>query len=391
MSSSTRFLASTLLVGSMVLPLSASAATYLNARTLVISEPSTENLYLSGTDVTLAVPVEGDVIAAGGTVTLAGDVDGDATLAGGTVSVDRRVTGDVRIVGAQVVATGAIDGDLAVAAGSVTASTSARDMRIIAGTVRVTGSGGDVTIYGADIQLSGVFDGDIEILASDRLTVAEGTVVNGSLRYDAPQQVVIPASATISEGVVYTGSSSFLPTVEQAKTFAIAGASVLFVVRILAVLIAASLLAGLFPVFSQMVADKTLAHTPGRFALLALLGFAVLFATPVLILLLLISFVGIGVAFPLLAGYLLLLMIGYLYAGVITGAALGRGLMKRTTVTWRLALLGMLALSLIGTVPAIGSLVVFVLFLASLGAITAIAYRHAFGSMAESYADTPVE
>lgn len=387
MSSRPQFLASILLIGGMLLPLSASAATYVNARTLVISEPSTENLYLSGTDVTVAAPVQGDVIAAGGTVTLAGDVDGDAMLAGGTVAVDRGVTGDVRIVGAQVVATGAIEGDLSIAAGSVTASTTARDMRIIAGSVRVMGSGGDVTIYGADIQLSGVFDGDIEILASDRLTVAEGTVVNGSLRYDAPQQVVIPASAVVSEGVVYTGSSSFLPTVEQAKTFAIAGASVLFVVRILAVLIAASLLAGLFPIFSQMVANKTLAYTPGRFALFALLGFAVLFATPVLILLLLVSFVGMGVALPLLAGYLLLLMIGYLYAGIITGAALGRGLMKRTTVTWKLALLGMLALCLIGTVPVVGSLIVFILFLASVGAITAIAYRYAFGDTSEA----PVE
>jgi len=76
-------------------------------------------------------------------------------------------------------------------------------------------------------------------------------------------------------------------------------------------------------------------------------------------------------------------MLGYLYAGVLAGSALGRGLLKRERVTWKLALLGMLVLYLIGTVPVFGGLIAFVLFLASTGAIVAIAYRFAFGRSSE--------
>jgi len=378
-----RFLAVLLLTASF-LPTSVSASTFANARTLVISESPVDNVYLAGTDITVAAPLPFDVIAAGGTVSIAAAVAGDVMLAGGTIAIDRAVAGDVRAVGGQVIVTAPVTGDLSLAGGVVTASSTAKDTRIIGGTVRVNGSGGKAVIYGADVFLSGSFNGDVEVIASDRLTLAEGTTITGTLKYDAPQEVAIPATATVEGGVTYTGASSYLPTVEQAKTFAIAGASVFFVVRILAVLIGAALLAGLFPVFTQKVADKALTRTPGRFAILALLGFAVVFAAPVLIILLLISFVGMAVAFLLLVAYILLLMLGYLYAGIIAGSALGRGLMKRERVTWKLALLGMLALYLISTVPIIGGILTFVLFLAATGSIVAIAYKFAFSRFSDT-------
>lgn len=368
-------------------PASAGAAAYASARTLVISDTPDGNAYLAGTDITVAAPLMADVMAVGGTLRLAASVLGDAILAGGTVAVERAISGDLRAAGAQVTVNAPVGGDLTLAGGSVTASSTALDTRVIGGTVRITGSGGRVAAYGADVYLAGTFNGDVEVVASNRLTLADNTVINGTLRYDAPQEVAIPGSAVVTGGVTYTGSSSYLPTVEQAKTFAIAGASVFFVVRILSVLIAAGLLAGLFPIFTQRVADRALARTPGRFAILALLGFAIVFATPVLILLLTISFVGIGVAFLLLAGYLTLLMLGYLYAGVLAGSALGRGLLKKERVTWKIALLGMLVLCLVGSMPVLGGLIVFVLFLAATGSIVAIGYRFAFGRLHDEAAE----
>ncbi|HWH16404.1 MAG TPA: hypothetical protein VNU25_02370 [Candidatus Paceibacterota bacterium] len=367
-----------LLLGLFVFPGTVSAATYINARTVVVADAPEGNAYLAGTDVSVAAALPEDVAAVGGTITLAAPTGGDALLAGGTVSVERPVAGDARIAGAHVVVSAPVAGDLAIAGGTVIASSTARDLRVIGGTVHVTGSGGKAVVYGANVYLAGAFAGDVEVVATDHIALAEGTTIAGALKYDAPQQAAIPQTAVIEDGVTYTGASNFLPTVEQAKTFAIAGASVFFVVRILAVLIAAAVLAGLFPEFSQRVADRALAPSPGRFALLALLGFAVVFAAPVLIFLLLISFVGMAAAFLLLAGYILLLMLSYLYAGIIAGAALGRNLFKRPFVTWKLALLGMLVLSLVGVVPVLGKLVVFILFLAATGAIVSIAFRFAF-------------
>jgi cytoskeletal protein CcmA (bactofilin family) len=372
-----------ILLGVLTLPLTASAATFLSERTIVVSEAPEGNLYLAGTDVTVATALLADVLALGGTLSLRAPIAHDALLAGGTIVVDGDVGGDLRAVGARVVVTGKVTGDLSLAGGTIIASSSAQDTRMVGGSLRVNGGGARTVLYGADVHLAGTFTGDVEVVASDSLTLAEGTVIEGTLRYDAPQEVTLPATATVTGGVTYTGSSSYLPTVEQAKTFAIAGASVFLVVRILSLVIAAALLAGLFPAFAQKVSDRVLSRTPGRFALLALLGFAVVIATPVLIFLLLVSFVGMSVAFVILFGYLLLIMLAYLYAGIIAGASLAQGLFKRTQVTWKFAVLGMLGLYLVGTVPVIGGLIVSILFFAAAGAIVAIAHRAVFGRLPE--------
>ncbi|MDB5195616.1 MAG: hypothetical protein JWO84_800 [Parcubacteria group bacterium] len=364
----------------LLAPFLAHASTLETARTIVLSEASTTNAYLAGTDITVVAPLGGDLLAAGGTVTAQAPIAGDAMLAGGTVDIEKAVAGDVRLIGAHVTVNAPVGGDLIIVGGTVVASTSARDTRIASPSIHLTGgSAGPVVLYGSDIYLEGDFKGDVTIEASDRITIADGTHIHGALRYNAPQQIVVPATALVDGGTTYIGSSSFLPTSQEAHTFAIAGATILFIVHLIAVLVLAGLLAGLFPLFTERVAERTLIdRSPGQFVLLALLGFAMLVATPVLILILLFSFVGIGVALVLIAAYALLVMLAYVYAGILAGAALSRGLLKRYVITWKEAVLGMFVLYVIGIIPVIGFLVKFVLMMAAGGAIVSIAYGFAF-------------
>lgn len=368
-----------ILAFALILPLSTFASTVRTERSLVVSEQIPDNAYLLGTDVNVTVPLPADAAAAGGTVTLAAPIAGDAMLAGGTVDVKGTVAGDARIIGGRVVVEDRIGGDLVVAGQSVLVMGSASSTRIVGGSVRLTGgSNGQVDIYGANVYLSGTFDGEVNVVASDSVTLGEGTVIRGALKYNAPQEAAIPASATVEGGVAYTGSFAYLPTNEEARTFALAGASILFVVQIVAALIAVGLLAGLFPAFTRALIDKALVRSPRRFVLRALLGFALLIATPVFILLLALSFVGLGVAFVLGLLYLLLLVLGYLAAGILAGALLSRLVLKKPYVSWRGAVLGMLALHLIGLLPTIGFLVTFFLSLVAMGALLLIFYRFAF-------------
>lgn len=369
-----------LLVVCVFLPAtSAHAAVLHSGRTVVVSEPSLENVYLTASDVTIAAPLAQDLVAAGGTLGIASTVGGDALLAGGSIAVRKPVTGDVRAVAGDFLVDSDIGGDLMVAAGRITASSSAKDMHLAGGEIRVAGSGGNVQAYGADIYLSGSIKGDVKVIASDKIFIAEGTHIEGTLSYDAPQEVSVPATATITGGVTYTGSSAFLPTNEEAKRFAIAGAGVLLVVRIIAIVIAAGLVVGLFPFLASMVVERSMLHSPRRSVLYALLGFATIVVTPVLVLFLLISFVGIALGVLLSALYVFLLLLAYLYAGLIAGAALYRAVFKKEHITWRTAVLGTLALYAVSAVPVFGLLIVCVLTCAALGALIAITYQAAFG------------
>lgn len=370
-------LALLLILGSA--PATTHAAFLHSGRTVVISEPSTENVYIAASDVTVAAPLSADLVAAGGTLGIASTVGGDALLAGGSVELRKPVAGDVRAAAGEFLVDSDIGGDLMVAAGRITASSTAKTMHLAGGTIRIAGSGGTVEAYGADIYLSGTIRGDVKVTASDKLFIAESTRIEGTLSYDAPQEVVVPATATITGGVTYMGSSTFLPTNEEAKRFAIAGAGVLLVVRIIAIVIAAGLVVGLFPLLANMVVERSMLHSPRRSVLYALLGFATIVVTPVLILFLLISFVGIALGVLLSALYVFLLLLAYLYAGLIAGAALYRAVFKKEYITWRTAVLGTFALYAVSAVPVFGFLVVCVLTCAALGALIAITYQAAFG------------
>lgn len=361
-----------------LIPAGLFAATVESAKTLVVSEPPAGNAYTFGGDLTVAAPVTGDLTAAGGSVVISSPVSGDALIAGGSVEVRKPVAGDLRVAGGRVMVEDAVAGDLVAIGGTVDVKSSPSFAWIAGAKVSLEqGAKGPVTVYGSAVTLAGTFAGDVTVTASDRITLAEGTVIHGALHYDAPQQADIPVNAKIDGGVTYTGKS-YLPTTAEAQSFAIAGAGIFFLIRILAAIIAAGLIAGLFPRFSQAVADRTLSYSVSRFILLALLGFGVLVAAPVLILVLLVSFAGAGIAFVLLAAYVLLLLISYLYAAVIAGAALTRQITKRTAFYWRDAVVGMLALSIISLVPVIGTFVFFILLAAAAGAIVSLFYRFAY-------------
>lgn len=371
-------LLSVALCGAILVPTAALASTFETARTIVLSDASTTNAYLAGTDITIVAPIGGDLLAAGATIADNSPVSGDALLAGGTIDIEKPITGDARIAGGQVTINAPVGGDLLAAGGTVTASSSASYTRVAGGKVSLTGGRGPVYVYGSDITLAGDFSGDVTVEASNSLTLTPGTHIHGGLHYNAPQQIVVPDGAKIDGGANYIGTS-YLPTSSEAHTFAIAGATVLFIVHLIAVLILVGLVAGLFPSFTERVVERSLSSkSPGHFALLALLGFGILVATPVFILLLLASFVGIGVAIGLTAVYVLFLVLAYVYAGVLAGAALARTLFKRSFVTWRDAVLGMLVLYLIGIIPVIGFLLKFILMLAAGGAVASIAFAFAF-------------
>ncbi len=370
--------ASVLALVLLLLPSSLFAATVQGARTMVLSEPPEGNAYLLAADMTVAVPIMGDIIALAGGMVTSALVTGDAMLFGGSIDVRKGITGDLRAIGARITVEDGVMGDITALGGTITVHSTPAYAWIGGARVTLTnGAEGDVTIYGSTIVLGGTFEGDIDVVASDRITLEEGTVINGSLRYDAPQQVEVPEGVTVAGGVTYTGKS-YLPTTEEAYTFAIAGVVLFFLIKILAAVIAAGLLAGIFPVFAQAVADRTLSYSVNRFLMLTALGFAILVAAPVLILLLLLSFAGAIVAIVLLAAYILLLLLAYLYAAVIAGAALSRAISKRSAFLWRDAVFGMLALSLVGLVPYLGWIVILFLVATAAGAIASFFYALAF-------------
>ncbi len=360
-------------------PSATHAATVLSGQSITVSSSTPDNAYYAGGQVRVNVPLPGDLVAAAGTITVSAPVTGDVLAVGATVDIQKPVSRNVRAVAGRINVQDNVAGDLVVAGGFVTVTGKAKDMNIGGGTVQIlNGSNGPVTVYGADVYLSGEFNGNVEVVAADKVTIGEGTVIHGVFKYNAPQQADIPMSAQILGGVDYIGSAAYLPTVQQAKTFAVAGLWVFFMVKLTAALVVTGLIAGLFPLFTDRVIESTLSRSFERFVLLTLLGFAGMVAIPVLILLLLVSFVGIGLASILGAAYVLFLLIAYMYAAVLVGSAIMYLARKRKQITWRAALLGVLVLAVVGIIPVVGLVIRVLLMATAGGAILSLFYKFAF-------------
>jgi len=358
-------------------------ATFSGSEEVRLLEAPPDNVYLAGSDIRVTAPLPADLFALGGSIEIFTEVMGDVLLLGGTILSDNSVLGDFRALGGKIEIKGETQGDIAVVGTRVAVSGNANTIFIVGGSVILSGSStGPVTIYGTDVTLSGEFGDNVTVVASNKLTVKDDTRILGSFRYNSPQEIIIPQTVRIDGEQVYTGSYSYVPTNEEARVYAVAGAGLFFLVRVLGAMITAGLLLGLFPAFAKNVARSALTLGNRRGLLMLLLGLALLVVTPILLVFLFVSFVGAGLALLLGTLYILLILLAYLYAGIIIGAKLRESLFSKikgnSDLVWRDGVIGMFVFYLIGTIPYVGATLTLILVCLALGVLSTILYRFAF-------------
>ena len=353
-------------------------------RSVVIATSSPGNTYALGVSVILAAPVSRDIAALGGTVVVASPIAGDALLIGGSVETRAPIVGDTRAISGSVNIEKSVGGDLAALAFSLKGVGQVEgNVLVAAGSVMLTGGAdGPVTIYGNAVTLGGDYGGDVRVVAGDHLTLMPDTTIHGSLVYQAPIPAVIPDSASVLGGVIYT-EASYLPGANVSRVLAFASIGIFFLARVLALLILAGLLTGLFPRFADAVIDEMYGGRMRHVLLLVLLGFATFVATPILLLLLTLTFIGLGLAILLFILYVLLVLLALVYAGVLVGGLFVRRFLHRERIGWSDGVLGTLVLSIVALVPMFGFLLVVLLASFAAGALLAICFRFAFGYVEE--------
>lgn len=359
--------------------LAANDSTFSAGRTVFAASSSPGNAYVAGASVTVTGATAGDLTATGGSVTLAAPVTGDALLLGGSLSSRALIDGDLRAAGGSISVEEPVRGDFVATGFSVSDSAPVLGSVFIAAAEAqlLDGAKGPVIIYGNNVALGGTFGGDVTVIASGRVTLAASTTIAGSLSYEASESAVIPDSVAIAGGVHYT-SASYLPSAGASKALAVASIGIFLFARILGTLILAGLLAGLFPRLARAVAQRAFAGRIRTTLLTMLLGFAALVATPILLLLLALTFIGIGIAALLFILYLLLVFLAFMYAGILLGSFVARRFEQRETVFWRDGVLGMFLLSIISLLPLVGMLAAFLLMMFAAGALLLLFFQFAF-------------
>lgn len=276
--------------------------------------------YVAGDTVTVAGTIKGDLYCAGKNVFVTGTIEGDVFCAGQNIKVAANVDGDVRLAGQTVTVDGIISRNVTVFGDVVDIAKTAvigRDLNGASSNFTVDGKvTRDATIGGSSITVLGSIGRDLGA-DSENLSINEGALVNGWVRYTSINEASIAKGAVKGE-VRYTKQEH---SDQAAESNAAIVSSFIYMLLAFAVL---SL--GIVLVAPQQV-NAVAAVGTKRLGMSILLGVFMLLAAPILLVLIALTFVGIPLAILLgLVWILILVLSGPMFAYYI-----GRLLLRKHT------------------------------------------------------------
>ncbi|TAK58706.1 hypothetical protein EPO14_02660 [Patescibacteria group bacterium] len=362
----------------LVIPLSVvHAAQTQVGKTVTVSQTLSENAYLAGQEVYVSSTAEKDLLGAGGKITVNAPVIGDLMLTGGSVNILDSVGGDVRVAGGDVTVAKSVGGDLFVFGGTVTILPSATiggDVIIFGGTVDMQGAvEGSLQVHAESVVVNGIVMGPASIKTSDSVSFEGKADFRSSLAYSAPIDATIAEGAKLGGEVVFTKEDGGSSNDKNIVAGILAFVSIMMLVKFVGILSVALVIVYAFKNASLTLSTQTIQ----KFWQMLGVGFVATIATPVAVILLLLSVVGMYVGFILLALYLFALLVAGVFMCITTGALLSKLIQKDVQVDWKWTLFGTIVVFALPFVPVLGWVAILVLFFASMGAVVASLWRDA--------------
>lgn len=325
------------------------------------------NLYTAGGTVLLNNATLGDAVVVGGDVTIEGNVESDLTVAGGNVYINGTIGGDVRVAGGDVTINNAVSGDVVGVGGSIRLTDRAAvagDVMIAGGQVEVLGPvTGKLTAHADLITINSAVTGAVVITAGQKLSLGAKTNFAGEAKYKSWQE------AEIADGA-QTGNLQYeqIPRKQNEGGKALAGVLTLgFVFKLLAMILASLVLLKLFPKTSTELVTHLKENVWANLGI----GFVAFIAMPIMALLLLFTFVGFYAALIVFVLWLLWCMVGALVGMVFVGAWINQKFIKKEqlTIDWQAVVLGVVIVSILALIPAIGWLISLLIVWVGFGTI----------------------
>lgn len=283
-------------------------------------------VYTAGETITVKGTINGDVFAAGQRVVVTGKVKGDVIAAAQEVVIEGTVTGSVRAAAQSIVISGDVERSVTLAGETVHISDTAtvgQDATLAGSTVTIDGTlRRDAMVGAGDLTLGGTIGRDLVYAADHELSSNVQQNVGGDISYHAPQTTAEPSAG------------------EQFSAWLLG-----LLYGLLALTAAAALVTFLAPRWVR----STAAVGVSRFGWSVLAGLIVLAATPIAIVLVALTYIGL----PIAAGLLLLAILLGLLAHVVVAALIGRLILRRAN-TYVQILVGAPLLALALSVPVAG-------------------------------------
>lgn len=279
-----------------------------------ITEPVSRDLLVLGGSIEINQPVSEDILALGGTVIIKSDVAGDVRALGGTVIIDGRVGGNVSAAG----------GNIRFGPASTVA--------------------GSVALWAGAADLSGDIKGDVEARVGTFLLAGK---IGGNLHYQTEKEIPINPEQV-------TGRVFFEKTTARGQDNFRRFYSFFSLVSLFGALVVGLIFVSFLPRTMRGAITQSIKN-PMQDWLWGLLALSV---TPLAVIFLFFTLIGLPLALVLLAAYLFALYIAKVITGLVLGTYIvgvfkGRPGAERFSLLW-LMVIGVACLWIIGRAPVVG-------------------------------------
>jgi len=329
---------------------------------MILLSPGVQALKtFSGDAISIDTPVEDDVFAAGDVVNINAPVQ-SATVAGGTLNINAPVAGNVFAAGGQIRVNSDVGGSVVAAGGNVnlnSGSAVAGDVIIAGGQLiidsnvskKVVAAGGNIDLGGKIGTNAVVAGGQINILPE--ATIGRDAALGGGNVYHAGRvngTLMVRAESFQNNGTA--GKIDFQKTEAPRREETTGGVNVFGILMVLGYLILGLLLVRTVPGLFLIV-DKEVRKSP---AIRTLIGFVLLIASFIAILIVAITVIGL----PIAAIAAMLLAVAWMLSGIFVSFSLGRwiaDLLKKNLSHTIAFLIGFVILNILFFIPYLGDLI----------------------------------
>jgi hypothetical protein len=358
----------------LVLPITALAYTHQTGNIVTVPEGETieGNYYAAGSIITIDGDINGDVFLAGQNITINGKVSGDVFAGGENITLNGDIGSSLRVAGANI----NINGNVAHSVMGLGANvTLAKDANVgwdflFAGAIgNLLGNIGlDLHGGGAYMNIAGEVGRDVKLRLGENdsgmtssesgLTVADSAIINGNLYYTAANKGSISSQAEI-KGELGFKETNYDKTKRETWKFAWGGLFSIFSLYVVGLVIVSLWRKQIAGINEKMI-NKTAASIG--------IGALIVVLTPLTVLLLMFTIIGIPLSLILIVVWLIAMYSSKIVAGILVGKnLLTRFSEKKKDSMIYAMIIGVLIVWAVCSLPLIGWILSLIVVWWSLG------------------------
>ncbi|MBU2219671.1 polymer-forming cytoskeletal protein [Patescibacteria group bacterium] len=330
------------------------------------------NLYAAGANLTIEGKVTGDVICAGQSININGNVEGDVICAGQSININGNVGGSLRLAGNSINLNGRVARNgIIIGATIVTAASSSVgwDLLILGNSFELMGDvGRDLYGSAAKVNVAGQIGKNIDINFGSKnnndkpLTIAGTAKIDGQVKYKSDKDADIDSGAVIKGEVIH----NFPTVIAKKSNFTSLPWWWGKLISLFSALVIGLVLISFWREKIMKITDLMLTKIGSSLGW----GILALLLTPIIAIILLITIIGMPLAFILLALWLIALYTSKILVGILVGKSLLNNYWPKKKDSLILAMIiGIIIAHLIFSLPIIGRFVYLLAMLWGLGGI----------------------